>query len=278
MGPIAEVVRRGKAAWPDVDVDVEAFARAFAGMALASAGEAALEAAHDDVFLACACLAGSDSARLAFERAIMVDVPQAIRRVDADATFVDDVTSDLRVALLGADAGAAGLGRYVGRGPLRSYVMVLAMRRALDRKRRQREVLVDADDFEALLGSPDASYPPADAGTPAELKRAFALACKESLALLEARDRNLLRMHFVDGVPAEALARMYNVHRATMTRWIASARESVFAMTRELMARDHAFSPETFASFARSAAGLDATLSTFLGDTESPEKEPSRDP
>jgi RNA polymerase sigma-70 factor, ECF subfamily len=262
------LVARGKVAWPEVVIEHETLTRAFEQTPLAGVAATALSSAHHDVYLACACLAGADSARLAFERAIMADVPKAVRRVDRDATFVDDVTADLRVSLLAGDRGRPPeLARYAGRGPLRSFVMVLAMRRALDSKRRRREIPVEASALGELLLSPTSPREHGDVALATALRDAFIAAVKRGLASLEPRDRNLLRMHVVDGVSADTLARMYKVHRATMTRWLASARETVFSATRDVVLRDQQVSPETFASFARAAASeLDATLSTFLGE------------
>jgi RNA polymerase sigma-70 factor (ECF subfamily) len=50
------------------------------------------------------------------------------------------------------------------------------------------------------------------------------------------RDRNLLRLHFLGGVTLEQLAQMYGVHRATVVRWLAAAREAVLAATRDHVA------------------------------------------
>jgi RNA polymerase sigma-70 factor, ECF subfamily len=40
------------------------------------------------------------------------------------------------------------------------------------------------------------------------------------------RDRDLLRLHFLGGVTLEQLAQMYGVHRATVVRSLAAARQA----------------------------------------------------
>ena len=45
-----------------------------------------------------------------------------------------------------------------------------------------------------------------------------------------------MRLHFLGGVTLEQLAQMYSVHRATVVRWLAAARETVFGATREHVA------------------------------------------
>jgi RNA polymerase sigma-70 factor (ECF subfamily) len=59
---------------------------------------------------------------------------------------------------------------------------------------------------------------------------------EESLALLEARDRTLLRLHVVDNLGIDAIARIYRVHRATAARWLIAIRGRIFELLRERLA------------------------------------------
>ena len=255
---IEEIFARGRAAWPGVEVsreELDSFLRA------GSATDVPDVEPHADVYLACACTQRRPAAFEALERTILADVPKAIRRVDPSPDFVADVAGDLRVSLLDGGDDGSPLSRYRGRGPLRSFVMVLAMRRAIDRKRRQREVLTDPADLHEG-GADHASFARVDAG---DLRAAFAAALRQELEALSPRDRNILRLHVVEGVPVEVVARMYNVHRATVARWITQAKHAVFVETRASIERRFDVSPATFESFARGAAlGFDEELSTFL--------------
>ena len=255
-----DVFTRGRRAWRGVEITAEQYAK-FSRERLPPGAKAA--EAHADLYLACACALGVPAAQEALERVIMADVPKAIRRVSAEPDFVADVAADLRLALLaGVDGKPSLLERYQGKGPLRSYVMVLAMRRSIDRKRRQKEVVTEPADLADLA----AANPSVIHVGSSELSEAFVAALKEKLSALPSRDRNVLRLHIVDGIPAEAIGRMYGVHRATATRWIADVKRAVFDETRDELQRQFNVSPGTFESFARDAAfGLDAKLSTFLG-------------
>lgn len=257
-------IARGRRAWPGVDVPAEECRRFWSELPGANE-DRAVGPPHEDLYLACACLAGIAAAHQAFESSIMADVPKAVRRVSVEPDFAQDVVSDLRVALLfGAEGKPPLLTRYLGRGPLRSFVMVLAMRRALDRKRRVKEVLTQPSSLAKLEAEAAAFTFVGSDG----LREAFVRALRESLAALTPRDRNVLRLHVVEGVSAEAIGRMYGAHRATVTRWIATAKEAVFEATRAAVQREKSLSPATFESFARDAASqLDATLSTFLADS-----------
>jgi RNA polymerase sigma-70 factor (ECF subfamily) len=61
---------------------------------------------------------------------------------------------------------------------------------------------------------------------------AFREAFERGVMSLTARDRNLLRLHLLGGVTLEKLAAMYDVHRATIVRWLAAARAAVLEETR----------------------------------------------
>src|SRR5439155_27001611 len=60
-------------------------------------------------------------------------------------------------------------------------------------------------------------------------------ALREAFASLDARERNLLRQHFVDRLSIDDLGPLYGVHRATVARWLERAREALEARTRKLL-------------------------------------------
>jgi hypothetical protein len=59
----------------------------------------------------------------------------------------------------------------------------------------------------------------------AQLNSHLAAALEEAIAALPVRQRNVLRLHSLRDVSADAIGRMYGVHRATTTRWLTDARE-----------------------------------------------------
>jgi RNA polymerase sigma-70 factor (ECF subfamily) len=56
----------------------------------------------------------------------------------------------------------------------------------------------------------------------------FKDALRSALGRLTSEQRNVLRLHFVDGVTLDKLAALLGVHRATVARRIAEARDAVF--------------------------------------------------
>jgi RNA polymerase sigma-70 factor, ECF subfamily len=140
----------------------------------------------------------------------------------------------LRHALLVADSEPPRIIRFAGRGDMRRWVRVMAVRDALALTRASRRVTGDEalEDAVATDDNPEVQY----------LKRRyrdeFATAFGQAVERLSHRDRLLLRQHFLDGVTVGRLAELHRVHRATATRWLDDARTAVLTATREiLMAR-----------------------------------------
>lgn len=247
----------GREAWPSVDWPYEAFVAALASRDAVTP--------HPDLYLAAACLAGVASALSCLERDVLNDVPLAVRRVCSEPDFVEDGVANLRLSLLsGAGDKPPLLARYAGHGPLRSYVMVLAMRQALDRQRRRKEHPVDP----AMLGDLVDGEVSTDEPGSGKVRLAFADSLKAALGKLTPRQRTVLRLHVIDGTSADAIGKMYGVHRATATRWITEAKEQVLAATRAHFRESAKASDGTFDSLARDTEHMDLTLTTFLADTD----------
>jgi RNA polymerase sigma-70 factor, ECF subfamily len=219
------------AAWPGVVVDPSDVVRTLAGKLAAADPPALTAAAAIEIHLALACARGDNAAVAAFDRAYLEVVPQALAGMKLPAATVEDVRSIVRDKLLLGDGDKPPrVVEYAGRGRLRGLVQVTATRTAIDRIRlEEREAELPARELAA----------PTDVALSlikAQYREAFSAGFAQAVAAASRRDRNLLRLHFLGGVTLEQLAQMYNVHRATIVRWLAAAREAVFAATREHVA------------------------------------------
>lgn len=254
------LIARARGAWPGIRLDDQVFAR-FLGE---RSTDRSFDAVHaEDLYLACACLHGDQAAVDAFERTIITALPQVIGRIDGSPSFVADVLAEVRVKLVVGQTGKpAALTRYVGYGPLRSFAMVVAMREATDRKRNAgKEISAD----ELLLALPFVGASPETVQLREQLREPFGKAFKAALAELSARERNILRLHFAEGVTADAIGKVYRVHRSTIHRWIDAARERAIAETRRHLMADLKLGRDALdALMGELAEGVDLTLSTFL--------------
>ncbi len=228
------------AAWPGVRVEprelVEVLAHKLAGDDPPALAAAALAEIH----LAVACARGDAGAITAFDRAYLDVVPKALAGMKLPAATVEDVRATVRDKLLLADGDRPPrVVEYAGRGRLRGLVQVTATRTAIDRIRHE------AREVELPVGRDLAA--PVDVELSlikAQYREAFSAGFAQAVAAASRRDRNLLRLHFIGGVTLEQLAQMYGVHRATIVRWLASAREAVFGATRTHVAETIGAPPE----------------------------------
>ena len=254
--------------WPGVTVSSQRFAQHLG--AVVPAGEDLVacvrELRTNDLYLASACLDKEAAALRAFEQRVLPQAAKAVRRIDADARFVDDVCSDVRVKLLVADGGPPRLAFYLGKGPLVHWVQVVATRVAQSKKRAQavRRAPADVSDMALAVLADDPEIGP----LARELRGSFSEALKAALGELTTRQRNLLRLYLVEGVSAEAIGRMYRVHRATVARWIAAAREDVQAATRRRLSDAGVLGPSSFESVMEHVlSGIDLSLAPLLEDS-----------
>lgn len=231
-----ELCDAAAAAWPDVAVDraelVRAIEARLAGDDPPPLGpELAIELA-----LAIACARGDAAALAHFDRRYLDVVAPALAHMKLPAATVEDVRAAVRDKLLLPDGDRPPrILAYAGRGALRGLVHVSAARTAISILRRtDRELPVAGDDVAARLASPE--HDAELALIKEQYRAAFTAAFGEAARALDRRDRNLLRLHFLGGVTLEQLAAMYGVHRATVVRWLAAARDRVFAGTRKRLA------------------------------------------
>jgi RNA polymerase sigma-70 factor (ECF subfamily) len=225
------LVEEAAAVWPGIAVEPAQLVTLLAHKLVGDDPISPTASAVTELHLAIACARGDNAAVAAFDRHYLDVVPQALAGMKLPQATVDDVRSMVRDKLLLSDGSKpARILDYAGRGRLRGLVQVSATRTAIDRIR--------LEDKEAELPAKEFAGPTDVAMSliKAQYRAAFAEGFAKAVAGTSRRDRNLLRLHFLGGVTLEQLAQMYNVHRATVVRWIAAARDTVFAATREHVA------------------------------------------
>ncbi len=272
---IAALVPEAAAAWPGVAVPADDVIAAFEAK-LADDEPPALTAGNlAELYLALGCARGDAAAIAAFDRAYLDVVPAALASMRLPGATVDDIRAAVRDKLLLADAGQPPrVVDYAGRGRLRGLVQVTATRLAIDRIRHEsREQELPADHQLAAVGDLELSL------IKAQYRAAFVTGFTEAVGKLERRDRNVLRLHLLGGVTLEQLAQMYGVHRATVVRWLAAAREALYSATRERVAAElHAPSEELDEMFALVRSRVELSVERLLASVERSHADPTRDP
>jgi RNA polymerase sigma-70 factor, ECF subfamily len=215
-----------------------------------------------DMRLASECARGDARAIGRFEREFMSQVPKFIARISRDAAFVDEVVQRLRERLLVArDGQACRIAEYRGRGPLGGWVRVAAVRVALDLKRGSSPAPVPTD-VRAVPRSVELDLARHRDG------RAFRSAVTEAFESLDAEERAVLRLRYVDGLTVERIGVIYGVHAATIVRRLAASRERVVARVRDRLFVDQKLQARDVASLAALVESqLELSLSRLFGES-----------
>ncbi len=219
----------GGRAWPTVRLEPDAFMRYLAERSSGTELPALERAA--DLFLACACLHGSAGAVEAFDATYRGEIARAVARMAASPAFADDVVQAVCERLFtGTPGEPARIAQYEGRASLRGWLSTMAKRTALNVLRKSDEKAHAS--VSAVGDTPDAALGADVMLLKARYKGAFEGAIRAAMASLPARERTLLLLHFVDGLTLPQLAAMNKVSRATVTRWLGSARDALRDETR----------------------------------------------
>ena len=249
---------RAREALPDIQVDPAAFLR-FLATRPEGQGQA------EDLYLAFACARGDAWAMGELERRLGSLVGAAITHLRPDRVFVDEVHQRLRQKLLlPREDRPPKLLEYAGKGPLAQWLRAVALREALNllaQGRAGAPLESDTALLELATPGPDPELTLLKHRFAPEFKAALEAALRE----LPARERNFLRLFFLEGLTVEQIARMDGTHKSTVSRRMASAREQVLgAMRRQLQERLALSGSELDSLVGQLRSQLDVSLARAL--------------
>jgi len=268
---LARVVDQARGAWPKLPYATETFISELAermpvDVELVDHLET-LPAA--DVYLAYACAHSIVEAVRAFELHLIPVVERALARLGAQPDAIDEVKQRLRERLLvGTGGRPPAAGTYAGYGSLAAWVRVSAVREyyGLAHEGQRWQNLEESQLAGHLDGAaPGSGTGPEMAFLKEQYRPQFRAALSEAMTCLEARQRNVLRHHYLDGLQVDQIGALYRVHRVTASRWLAAARKAVLSHTRRLLSAELDISPEEFESIVRLIhSQLDLSIRTQL--------------
>jgi RNA polymerase sigma-70 factor, ECF subfamily len=250
----------GRSTYPAVDLPFAVFTD-FA-VARADTWNGDLERAAD-LYLACACVMRLPAAAAEFLARFAARIPKYLGRLARDIDLVAEVRQIVVTRCIVADGdGPPALQGYSATGSLEGWVRATAVREAIALNRQRDR---NSGDVETAL---EAQMPWVDHEISLfkqiyrePVSRAFAAACLE----LDADDRALLRLHYVEGVTTASLANMYGISRATLIRRLAAARESLVMRVKAALRLDTGITDQDFDSVLRLVKSqIDLRLSLVL--------------
>ena len=223
-------------AWPDVRVDVREFFAHLRRVVDPDSSVADLEQVDvEDLYLAFACAKRHARALSQFEARFLGEFSTAVARLRVPEARAEDARQRIWQKLfVGTETTGPRILEYAGRGRLRHWFRVAAMRELLDERRRERRVPEPISDDVVLGLSSDEADPELQ-----HLRRLysheFGLAFQEAVAGLEPEHRNTLRAYHVKGMTIDQIAVAFGTHRATAARRVTRARELLMERTRECL-------------------------------------------
>jgi RNA polymerase sigma-70 factor (ECF subfamily) len=185
----------------------------------------------EDVYLATAMLAG-DAQAVGVLRAMLRSAIRQHARGRMGDSDCEELEAELSEQMLVGPS--AGLRNFRATGPLAAWVGVAAARKVVAfLKRSARGTEFSDAMLWSDLGQAGAELSQFRDGLNLQLSACFAAAIRG----LERKQRLLLRQHHLDGVGLQGLAAIYDVHRATIVRWLAGARASLLENLRNEIAQ-----------------------------------------
>jgi RNA polymerase sigma-70 factor (ECF subfamily) len=229
--------------------------------------QALAEVRAADLYLACSCQHDVGGAIARFEKAFASTIAGFLRHVDPSPAFADEVRQVLleKLFVSGKDGAPPKIAGYQGRGPLASWVGIVAQRTALSLRRgpTTSELPNDDDLGEGLPPGTDPELDYLKVRYRAEFREAF----RTGFAALAPRDRMVLRLFMVKRLSHQSIAAMYHVNQSTVTRWIARARDAITAEARRYLRERLAVTTQEFDSLGQLVASqLDLSVTRWLGE------------
>jgi RNA polymerase sigma-70 factor, ECF subfamily len=260
-------VEGGRATGRGLEVTDTAFVAHVARVLPTDAQPEALEKLRlGDLYLACACAAGDDRALGVFDCEYGRDIDLAIARSGNVDLGKDEFRQLVRNKLFVSRADRPPkIADYAGRGDLRSWVRVTALRMIVDIVRQRagdKEIPTEADMIGAVPApqdDPELDY------IQRVYKSEFKDALQTAFSNLTARERNLLRHQVIHGLNIDEVGALYRVHRTTAFRWIEKARKALLRETRAALMKRLQVGSSEFLSIMRVVQGdLDVSVRRLL--------------
>lgn len=267
---LAEFVATARAAWPAwPGANDAAFARFVEELQSAPDGAPLDSLRAADLWLAFHAGLGVAPAVAALDATCFSDLANILRARRAQPAQAEEVVQRLRHRLLVAEPGQrTRILTYRGRGELRAWVRVAAVRAWLNMKR------------ETPLGSDGPSVEDAlvtEATSDLELeilkgkyRDLFRRVFLEAVDALAPGTRLLLKLHYLDRLSMEEVGKVLGVHRLTVLRRLERARHELSEGTKERLEAELRLAPPEVESLLRLIQSrLDVSLQNALAQRSS---------
>jgi RNA polymerase sigma-70 factor, ECF subfamily len=222
------------------------------------------------IFLAYACAKGDRVALEHFERTYRGTIDVVRKKFGKRAPLLDDLLADVRAHLFVAVEGKdARILQFSARTDLGNWLKVVVSRLLLNRvAKTDREDVTESTIIDALgidLATPETGL------AKAEARALFRDAFRDAMLELSAREREVLRLVYVEGMMFDEVGTLYGTHRTTAWRLVEQATQNLGKLLRARLQQRLKLQGAEFDRWCASIqASLDLSLRRHLGET--PEK------
>lgn len=257
---LVALCERGRAGGAAFGVDDVTFV-AHLARCRAPVGEGPGSIHAQDLYLGCACLQGSEEALARLRAQCRPVLQRYLSRIRGAEAMLDEIEQALLDKLLVGEPPR--LVTYTGRGALGAWIGISAQRLAITHLRHERAETRARREVAANVRLADSD--PELAVIKERFQPEFQSAVAAALETLDDRERVLYRLHLVEGLTFESMAKTYGVHPVTIGRWLAAASQKVLERAKEQLRKTIPVSSDEFESLARLLAGhLDISISHTL--------------
>lgn len=242
----------------------------------------------EDLCLAVACAKGDEWAWEDFFREYRSYMVNVARGMTQDASAAEQLADSTFAELYGLRESdgerVSKFSFYSGRGSLRGWLRAVVYQLSAD-MHRQSNRFVQTEEPEDMDRMARASAPPErEANTEvAFIRERYRAAVTDGLARavaeLEPRERLLLVYYYYDEMTLREIGQMFDVHEATISRWLAKVQKRIRKLVEKSLMRDHRFNRREIGEAIQLAAEqMDINVRDYLFDGKSADRERDQNP
>ena len=217
------------------------------------------------LFLVAICLDGNKGAIAMFERLFFSPLELRLKNITNRKLLEEESKQRVWEQLFTQEEPK--LAQYAGRGTLHSWLKTVLHREALGAMRRQKKERPLEESMLAHLS--DSKNDQELSYLKALYRDAFKKAFQEAIDHLTSRDRNILRLHYLDGLNIDGIGQIYKVHRATAARWLVKIRQNLLEETKSRLIQQLGIGPDSLDSILELLQSqMELTLPRMLATKE----------
>jgi RNA polymerase sigma-70 factor (ECF subfamily) len=203
----------------------------------------------DDLALAVACARGDEAAWGDFYRDYRSYLINIARTMTQDAGAAEQLADSTFAELYGlresAGVRVSKFSFYSGRGSLRGWLRAVVFQLSADQHRQTSRLVQteEPEDMDRLASASAVEHPvvPEVSFVNDRYRAGVADALRRAIQELESRERLLLAYYYYEEMTLREIGQLFDVHEATISRWLTKVQKRVRKLVEKSLARDHGF-------------------------------------